>query len=126
MSKLFLQCICGNIVHYSSRHHNYFTAWLYVSKSDREFKENAGHPDLRNRGKPRTDLASWSRRKRVRREDDTEQGGDGDETVMIVSPTAKANAEVHLSWGAEAALRTLRGLQQEGEVTEAAFQWFCD
>ena len=33
MSKLFLQCICGNIVHYSSRCHNYYTAWLYVTRS---------------------------------------------------------------------------------------------
>ena len=35
---------------------------------------------------------------------------------------ASTNAEVHLSRSAEAALQTLEGLQQEGEVTEAAFQ----
>ena len=26
ISRLFSQCICGNIVHYSSRRHNYYTA----------------------------------------------------------------------------------------------------
>ena len=67
-------------VHYSSRHHNYYSAWLYVTKSDSEFKESSGHPDLRNRGETRTDLASRGRRKSARREDDTEQGGNGDET----------------------------------------------
>lgn len=80
MSKRYLQSKYGITVHYSSRHHNYYSAWLYVTKSDDEFKESSGHPDLSNRGEPRTDLASRGRRKRARREDDTEQGGDGDDT----------------------------------------------
>ena len=58
----------------------YYSASLYVTKSDREFKESSGHPDLRNRGAPRTDLASRGRRQSARREDDAEQGQDGDET----------------------------------------------
>ena len=45
-------------MHYSSRHHNYYRAWLNVTKSDREFKESSGHPELRNRGEPRTE-AAW-------------------------------------------------------------------
>ena len=80
MSKRYLQRTYGIAVHYSSRHHNYYSAWLYVTKSDREFSESSGHPDLRNRGEPRTDLASKGRRQSARRGHDTEQGGDGDET----------------------------------------------
>ena len=38
---------------------------------------------------------------------------------------AWANVEVHLSWSAEAALQTLGGRQQEGEVTQAAAQRMC-
>ena len=38
---------------------------------------------------------------------------------------ACANAEIHLSWSAEAALQTLGGRQQEGEVTQAAAQRMC-
>jgi len=49
-------------------------------KSDSEFKESSGHPDLRNQGEPLTDLASRGQRKSARRDDDTEQGGDGGET----------------------------------------------
>ena len=77
---MLLQSTYGITVHYLSRHHNYYSAWLYVTKSDSEFKESSGHPDLRNRGEPRTDLASRGRRQSARREDDTVHGGDGDET----------------------------------------------
>ena len=80
MSKRYLQRVYGITVHYSSRHHNYYSGWLYTTKSDREFKESSGDPDLRNRGSPRTDLASRGRRKRARREEDTEQGGRLDES----------------------------------------------
>ena len=58
ISKCYLQCTYGITVHYSSRHHNYFSAWLYVNKSHREFKESSGHSDLCNRGEPQTDLKS--------------------------------------------------------------------
>ena len=77
MSKRYLQRTYGITVHYSSRHHNYYSAWLYVTKSDRQFKQSSGHPDLRNQGEPRTDLASRGRRKRARREHNTERGGNG-------------------------------------------------
>ena len=80
MSKRHLQRTCGITVHYSSRHHNYYSAWLYVTKSDREFKESSGHPDLRNRGEPRTEEASRRRTQSARRAEDTEQGEDGDES----------------------------------------------
>ena len=48
MSKRYLQRTYGITVHYSSRHHNYYSALLYVTKSDRDFKESSGHPDLRS------------------------------------------------------------------------------
>ena len=73
MSKRYLQSTFGITVHYSSNHHNYYSAWLYVTKSDSEFKESSGHPDLRNRCEPRTDPASRGQRQSARREDDTEQ-----------------------------------------------------
>ena len=81
MSKCYLQHIYGITVHYSSHHHNYYGAWLYITKSDREFKESSRHPDLHSGGEAQTDLASKGRRKMAGREDDTEQGGDGDETL---------------------------------------------
>jgi len=80
MSKHYLQSKYRITVHYSSHHHNYYSAWLYVTKSDSEFKESLEHPDLRNLGKPQTNLASRGRRESARREDDTDQGWDGDET----------------------------------------------
>ena len=73
MSKRYLKSNYGITVHYSNRHHNYYSAWLYVTKSDADYRESSGHPDLRNRGEPRTDLASRGRRQTARREDDREK-----------------------------------------------------
>ena len=80
MSKRHLQRTYGITMHYSSCHHNYYSAWLYASKSDREFKESSGHPDLCNQGGPRTEEASRCRTQSARRAEDTEQGEDGDES----------------------------------------------
>ena len=44
--------------------------------------------------------------------------------IRLVSER-KLNAEGHVPWSAEVTLRTLGGLQQEGEVTEAAAQRIC-
>lgn len=87
MSKRYLQCTYGITVHYSSHRHNYYSAWLYVTKSDGEFKESSGHPDLCNRGEPRTEEASRSRTQSARRAEDTEQGEDGDESSNSDSET---------------------------------------
>ena len=87
MSKRHLQPTYGITMHYSGCHHNYYSAWLYVTKSDREFRESSGHPDLRNRGEPRTEEASRCRTQSARRAEDTEQGEDGDESSNSASET---------------------------------------
>ena len=53
-------------VHFSNRHVNYYSAWLYTTKEDPDFLESPGHPDLTNAGPPRTMSASQARAKRVR------------------------------------------------------------
>jgi hypothetical protein len=45
-------------VHFSSVHHNYFSAWQYVTKTDCEYSQSDGHPDLTNGEPPKTDSAS--------------------------------------------------------------------
>jgi len=45
-------------VHFSNRHTNYYSAWLYTTKEDEDCIQSAGHPDLRNSGPPRTMAAS--------------------------------------------------------------------
>ena len=35
MSKHYLQSLCGIAMHYSSCHHNYYSAWLYITTADR-------------------------------------------------------------------------------------------
>ena len=76
MSKRFLIEEEGISVNYSDRHHNYYSAWLYVTKEDREYLESDSHPDLRGLGQPRTDVASRRRRsdRREHDDDDLEQG----------------------------------------------------
>lgn len=74
---LILLCIYGITTHYSSHHHNhYFSAWLYVKESDREFKECSGHPERHNQGEPRTALGEEKGLG-----DDKKQGRDGDVTL---------------------------------------------
>ena len=51
-------------VHFSNRHTNYYSAWLYTTKEDEDFIQSAGHPDLANSGPPRTMAASQARAKR--------------------------------------------------------------
>ena len=49
-------------MNYSSRHHNYYSAWQYVTKSDDMYVESADHPDLKNSSEPRTSSASRAKR----------------------------------------------------------------
>ena len=51
-------------MHFSNRHANYYTAWLYTTKEDDSFIQSRYHPDLANRGPPRTMPASQARVKR--------------------------------------------------------------
>ena len=51
-------------VHFSNRHANYYTAWLYTTKEDDSCIQSRYHPDLANRGPPRTMSASQARVKR--------------------------------------------------------------
>ena len=48
----------GITVNVSSHHHNYNNAWCYVTKSDTDFQESEGHPNLKSKGKPQTSKAS--------------------------------------------------------------------
>ena len=45
-------------VHFSSLHHNYYSAWKYVTKSDQQYLQSTGHPDLTSSFPPPTEAAS--------------------------------------------------------------------
>ena len=51
-------------MHFSNRHANYYTAWLYKAKEDDSFVQSRYHPDLANRGPPRTMSTSQAHVKR--------------------------------------------------------------
>ena len=61
-SKRYLKDHYDITVHYSSKHHNYYSAWQYVTKSDQEYLQSERHPDLRNSNEPRTATASRAKR----------------------------------------------------------------
>lgn len=61
-SKEFLRNEYGINANYSSKHHNYYSAWTYVTKEDENFIESAGHPDLKNASEPKTSAASRAKR----------------------------------------------------------------
>ena len=41
-------------VHFSNKHCNYYSAWVYVTKEDGSYLESPNHPDLTNEVPPRT------------------------------------------------------------------------
>ena len=49
----------GVKLNFSSTHANYFSAWKYTTKDDKEYFESEGHPDLKNA--PQTQEASRAR-----------------------------------------------------------------
>ena len=53
-------------VYFSNRHVNYYSAWLYTTKEDKEFLQSSNHPDLLNSRPPKTMSASEARVKRRR------------------------------------------------------------
>lgn len=61
-SKEFLRNEYGINANYSSKHHNYYSAWTYVTKEDENFIESACHPDLKNASEPKTSAASRAKR----------------------------------------------------------------
>ena len=57
-SKKFLLNEYGITVNYSTRHHNYYSAWQYVTKSDDMHVGSADHPDFKNSSESQTSPAS--------------------------------------------------------------------
>lgn len=49
----------GVKLNFSSSHSNYYSAWKYTTKEDKEYLQSPGHPDLKNA--PQTQEASLSR-----------------------------------------------------------------
>ena len=56
-AEVFLLENYGISVHFSSKHINYYTAWKYVTKEDKQYQESENHPDLTNGKEPRTTRA---------------------------------------------------------------------
>ena len=44
-------------LHFSDTHVNYYTAWCYVTKSDKLYLQSVGHPDLKDGTAPQTSNA---------------------------------------------------------------------
>ena len=45
------------VLHFSDSHVNYYTAWCYVTKSDKSYLQSVGHPDLKDATAPQTSNA---------------------------------------------------------------------
>jgi len=73
-SKQYLLEHEGISVHFSNIHHNYYSAWEYVTKEDSDFVQSEGHPRLANGSYPRSNEASRSRRNRTRSINTRQQG----------------------------------------------------
>ena len=53
----------GIQLHFSSNHINYYSAWQYVTKSDSNYVQSEGHPDLTLMEPPRTAKGPESRKR---------------------------------------------------------------
>ena len=60
-SKRFLEENFAIEVNYSSNHHNYYSAWRYVTKEDSSCEESESHPDLNSYKEPKTTNASMAK-----------------------------------------------------------------
>lgn len=60
-SKRFLEENFAMEVNYSSNHHNYYSAWRYVTKEDSSCEESESHPDLNSYKEPKTTNASMAK-----------------------------------------------------------------
>lgn len=66
-SKRYLSKHNGISVHFSAVHDNYYSAWKYTTKQDKEALESEGHPDLSNTANcPKTSQATKKRRLRAK------------------------------------------------------------
>lgn len=86
------QCIQeeqGIVLHFSSNHRDYYSAWDYVRKYG-DYVESEGHPDLLSAGLPRTTRALEARRKR-RGDAHSSQGKKPKLTNLIVSDAILQN-----------------------------------
>ena len=70
-SKRFLVENFGITVNYSSVHYNYYSAWKYVTKEDREYIESPLHPHLNDA--PNTSNASLARTQNASRKRGSEE-----------------------------------------------------
>ena len=64
-AKELLQSEYGISVYFSNKHHNYYSAWRYVTKSDPDYKESANHSYLGDKSEPKTSSASQRRHQRI-------------------------------------------------------------
>lgn len=72
-SKEYLMDKHGISVHYSSLHHNYYSAWRYVTNADSYYVQSSGHPRLTEECEPTTNAASRARHQRQRQRNHTEE-----------------------------------------------------
>ena len=59
-------------MHFSDVHHNYYSAWKYVTKKDEHVLESENHPDLWNSKASKTSTASARKKKCRKREQQQE------------------------------------------------------
>ena len=84
-AKRYLEDHYGISVHFSDRHHNYYSAWRYVTKSDKNFVHSDGHLDLCNATEPSTSSASRVKRRLASQELES----DLEETTSSKKPKTK-------------------------------------
>ena len=106
-SKEFLRNEYGINANYSSKHHNYYSAWTYVTKEDENFIESAGHPDLKNASEPKTRAAIRVKRNNKHKrkaanenhgdEDDQESDDDKDADMRTSRRSASIRKRKHLT-----------------------------
>lgn len=79
----------GIILNFQDGHPNYYSAWSYVTKEDKEFIESTGHPDLSSSGPPRTTAASKAKSAKRKNSDDTSDRKSSKEPRLTNAQVAK-------------------------------------
>ena len=82
------------VVHFSDNHDNYYSAFKYISKSDKDVYQSSDHPNLQEIGSPKTKKCVSVYRANKQNEQTLSQGNSEQNITKTVKPKRLSNLDV--------------------------------
>lgn len=84
----------GVVVHFSETHDNYYSAYKYVCKTDKNVFESSNHPDLQTIGSPKTKQCMKSYKAKYTKRKQTKENQENENTKKSKTPRRLSNLDV--------------------------------